>query len=862
VALTAGTTLGPYEIAGPLGAGGMGEVYRARDTRLSRYVAIKVLPAAFAADPDRRVRFEREARVVAALSHPNILAIHDVGETSGKEGKSSTSLYVVTELLEGETLRERLTAGGALPLRKTIEIAVQIANGLAAAHEKNIVHRDLKPENLFLLADGQVKILDFGLARQESTGSGVTETAPVTEPGVVMGTVGYMSPEQVRGDRVDARTDLFALGAVLYEMLSGERAFRRDTAAETMTAILREDPPDSYKRADVSPALDRVVRHCLEKNPGERFQTARDIAFALETFTVRSGATGVDSDVARSTAGRERRRLPVLIAAALSLVLGMGLAWFLIDPAPGDVTYTEKTLDPQWVTNARFAPDGQTIIFSAAATGSIPRLFILRPDAISPEPLGEAATHLLAVSSKGELAVIVGAVPIVHRLFAGTLARMSLDGAARPWMENVREADWSPDGANLAVIRIEGGADRLEYPAGTKLHEARVGYLSDLRVSPDGKKVAFFEHPVKYDNRGAVKVVDERGQVTLLAGGYSMVEGLTWSADGGSVFYSAAPEAGLLRPFVVNVSGAPQARPAIHSPGGLMVLDRAGNGALLVSTYDMSYSIRAQVPGETVEREFPWLSTALFGFLSSDHRTLVFTDESASAGPDYTASMRPVAGGKVVRLGPGTAAAPSPDGRWVPALAPSGDGVVLYPTGPGEARKPAKGPLVHYEYFFEWFPDGRAIVCGSNTNKASRCYVQDVPDGVPVPLTPEGIRSALPSPDSRRLLVTTTHGTLGIVTVGESLPPTELRGTTSQDDAKAWTSDGRGVFVTRGTVPMQVFQIDLATGRRTLVREVAPPDLTGVMGVGVNQWVDDGRGYTYTYTRVLSKLFVATGLKP
>ena len=279
MALSPGTRLGPYEILGPLGAGGMGEVYRAWDTRLDRDVAIKVLPPSFASDADRRARFEREAKAIAALSHPNILAIHDTGAGGGE-------IYVVTELLDGRTVRDELEKG-ALPIKKAIEIAVQIARGLAAAHEKGIVHRDLKLENVFLLKDGQVKILDFGLARSMATNTGATETVAVlTDPGVVMGTVGYMAPEQVRGEVTDARTDLFALGAVLYEMLTGRRAFQRNTAAETMTAILREDPPDLMTtRVDLSPGLERIVRHCLEKNPVERFQSARDVAFALEALS-------------------------------------------------------------------------------------------------------------------------------------------------------------------------------------------------------------------------------------------------------------------------------------------------------------------------------------------------------------------------------------------------------------------------------------------------------------------------------------------------------------------------------------------------------------------------------------------------
>jgi len=283
MAIAAGTRLGPYEILSPLGAGGMGEVYRARDSRLGRDVAVKVLPSSFSDDEQRLQRFEQEACAVGALNHPNILAIHDVGKHNG-------SPYVVSELLEGETLRGRI-GGAALPVRKAIDYALQIARGLAAAHEKGIVHRDLKPENIFITRDGRVKILDFGLAKLTEPAEGQSKTdVPTrridTDPGTVMGTVGYMSPEQVCGRPVDHRADIFSFGAILYEMLTGKRAFHGESAAETMSAILREDPPDlSESNKNVAPALEHVVRHCLEKNPEERFHSASDLAFAIKALS-------------------------------------------------------------------------------------------------------------------------------------------------------------------------------------------------------------------------------------------------------------------------------------------------------------------------------------------------------------------------------------------------------------------------------------------------------------------------------------------------------------------------------------------------------------------------------------------------
>jgi eukaryotic-like serine/threonine-protein kinase len=530
MSLVAGNRLGPYEVLGVIGAGGMGEVYKVRDRRLDRIVAVKVLPAAFIADPDRRARFEHEAQAIAALSHPNILAIHDTGVHDGQ-------MFVVTELLEGETLRDRLHAGG-VPVRKAIEWAVQIARALAAAHEKAIVHRDLKPENIFLLADGQVKLIDFGLAKAH-VDRGVLETMTATEPGTVMGTVGYMAPEQVRGLTVDARADLFALGAVLYEMLSGRPAFKRDTAADTMTAVLNADPPPlTGTQTDFSPALQRVVDHALEKNLHERFQSARDFGFALDALS--GSATSAATAVSRATRRPRIRSYAAIILIVAALTGSYVVGRRSVTPLGLDaVRFEPKTFEPQFITNARFLPDGQSIVFSAALEGTVPELFVSRANTLAPQPLGHPRTHLLSVSSKGELAVLTDAKFIGQRLSRGTLARMPIDGAPRAWMTNVREADWSPDGSSLAAVHNVDPMDRLEYPIGHVLYES-AGYLSDPRVSPDGIRVAFCEHPNRgFDDRGWVKIVDRSGTVRTLAGEYSGIQGVAWMRDAQRVLFSA-----------------------------------------------------------------------------------------------------------------------------------------------------------------------------------------------------------------------------------------------------------------------------------------------------------------------------------
>src|ERR1700722_4588826 len=432
--LASGTKLGPYEIHSLLGAGGMGEVYRARDARLNRDVAIKILPASFSADADRLQRFALESRAAAALNHPNILSIFDIGEDRGAP-------YVVSELLEGETLRDRLR-DGPVSSRKAIDYARQIASGLAAAHEKGIVHRDLKPENLFITNDGRAKILDFGLAkltRPEADASGDAPTQQVaTDAGTVMGTVGYMAPEQVRGKAADARSDIFAFGAILYEMLSGKRAFHGDSPVDTMSAILKEDPPDlAETNRNVSPALERIVRHCLEKNPAERFQSARDVGFNLEAL----------SDISTPTRGgmhalpeerASRRWLMPALASLLVVASWAGIYRLAHHAAPKNPTFHEITFRNGTIWDARFAPDGQTIVYGAAWDGLPQEMFSTRFDSSDSRSLGLPSAQILSISSKGEMAIALHPSSFAHFTQVGTMAQVHLAGGApHEGLENV-----------------------------------------------------------------------------------------------------------------------------------------------------------------------------------------------------------------------------------------------------------------------------------------------------------------------------------------------------------------------------------------------------------------------------------------
>ncbi len=531
--LPAGTRLGPYEILAPLGAGGMGEVYRARDTRLDRDVAIKVLPQSVAGDAAALARFEREAKAVAALSHPNILAIHDVGTSDG-------ITYAVMELLEGESLRQRFQEG-PLPQRKALEIAREVALGLAAAHERGIVHRDLKPENLFLTSDGRVKILDFGLARQLSLPSaGDTHSptaAPATEPGTVFGTVGYMPPEQLRGHPADARSDIFSFGAVLYEMCSGRRPFKGDTAIETMNAILKEDPPElSASGHTVAPSVERVVRHCLEKNPGERFQSARDLAFDLASLSGLS--TSGASVTVGAVPGRRRLAVPALAAAALALLAAGALGgWLLLRRAPTaqEVSFHQLTFRRGNMLSARFTPDGQTVVYGAAWEGAPAEIFTVRTDGTESRPLGLSRADVGSISSKGDVAILLKRQELFSFQGSGTLARVPLNGGTpREVLEDVFFASWAPNGEDLAVVRRSAtGQQQLEYPIGKTL--AKAHDLSLVKVSPRGDLVTVSESDSSLEY--SISVFDSKGGRRTPVSGLSEIWGLAWSPRGDEILY-------------------------------------------------------------------------------------------------------------------------------------------------------------------------------------------------------------------------------------------------------------------------------------------------------------------------------------
>jgi Tol biopolymer transport system component len=864
VALPPGAQLGPYRIVDKVGEGGMGEVYRAHDARLHRDVAVKILPPAFASNPERLRRFEQEARAAAALNHPNVLAVFDVHIQGDPP-------YVVSELLEGASLRERLMSG-PLPPRTAVDIATQIARGLAAAHHKGIVHRDLKPANVFICTDGRAKILDFGLARvaePRDADDVVTMSGggPSTGVGAVLGTVGYMSPEQARGDAADTRSDIFALGVVCYEMLAGRRAFGGASEIEVLSAILRDDPPNLPDGA-VPEALERIVRRCLEKQPAQRFQSAADVAFALEALSGTSAssrpADRVPAAVASPAATPKGRPALALVAAAVggAAIAAAATAWRLAPDPPPAVAYDARTFDRRPVMNARFMPDGQTIVYSAATQGAAPELFVVSPTAEAPQRLGVTDAHLLSVSSSGELALVVNARHQQQRLYAGTFARMTIGSAPRAIRHDVREADWQPNGDAMAIVQDLGtGRDRLEYPMGTTLHEAN-GYLSDPRVSPDGTQVAFVAHPWRFDDRGTVMVAGRNAAAKALTGELWSVEGLAWSPDGARLVFSGNTSGGSsMEPMSVPADGSAPARTVLGVPGRLIVHDIARDGRWLAVREDLTFGVRARVPGSDEERELSWLGTSGARSLSADGRQLLMVDVGRRSGADYGVVLRGTDGADGVRLGTGSAQRLSPDGRWAAAIIAMPSEIVLYPTGAGEPVRLGRGRFAEIESV-DWFPDNRRLlVCGAQASSAPRCFVQPLDDTAPTPATAEGVMASV-GPDGTTLLLTAPDGTMAVSSLGarDSRPIAALaRG----DRVVGWSADSRAVFVQReATVPASVDRVELATGVRTTAATLKPEGLGGLASLLVADWVDGGRWYAYNYTSAPSVLYVVTGARP
>lgn len=834
----------------------MGEVYLAFDPRLGREIAVKVLLPGAIGNSERRARFVQEAKLASSLNHPHIVTIYDI-DTAEVDGELVD--FVAMEYVQGKTL-DKLIGRRGLRLADALAYARQIADGLAAAHRAGIIHRDLKPANIIVGEQGGVKILDFGLAKlvepQAADAWAPTESVHLeTASGVIAGTAAYMSPEQAEGQRVDARSDIFSFGAVLYEMLTGRRAFNGASKLSTLASVLHTDPGSITETREKLPReLDRIVQRCLRKDPARRWQNVADLKIALDDLSQEpEDAQASDQPRPRS---KWRRWVPLFAAALALAALAAGLYVGANSLAPPHPTFQRLTFRRGNIAEARFAPDG-TLLFSAQWGTDPTRIFSMRPGSGESRLLDLPSARILSISSTGEMAILLGSAA---RGEPGTLARVPLSGGApREILENVNDADWSPDGASLAVSRTVDGHHRIEYPMGTVLYEAQGPRPPrTLRVSPKGDLIAFFE----YDNSVgdlSVTVLNTRGERRVLSRGWRVDGGLSWSPKGDEIWFGGAETGTQTTLHAVKMNGAN--RVITNAPAAIEIQDVARSGGVLATVEDSRLGILGLSRGIDQLRDLSWFDASRIYDISGDGNRILFSELSYGTPRNPAIYLRNTDGSPAVRLGDGNRPSLSPDGKWVACIVSDGPrtSLTLLPTGAGVART-IGAPGMHYERL-EWSPDGQRILFeGNEPNRPPRTFVQDVNGGNPVPLTPAGMDASHVSPDQKYVTVV-TDGKLSLLPLGGG-DPKPIANLEPGEAVIRWSRDGRFLFLRKfdGPSSLEIRRLDVATGRRAFWKELKTPDAVGVQ-IGPLAMTPDGTSYAFSFQRDISTLYLAQGLR-